>query len=96
MYTGLKTADAENMEYHAQISVYHGAVSVEILSKSYSKGLRSDLYFTIMDKSFGKSFRSHPRQKDYDNAKKWMEDRMTDLLDNTTKLVTRPSWLKDL
>lgn len=96
MYTGRKKSAIENEEYHAQLSVYHGKVHVEILSKKYSKDIRMDLYLTVMDKSFGYSGRSHPRQKDYDNAKKWMEDRMNELENNTTNLVTTPIWMKNL
>lgn len=95
MYTGRKKADIENTEYHAQLSVYHGKVHVEILSKKYSRDHRIDLYLTVMDKSFGYSGRSHPRQKDYDNAKKWMENRMDELEKNTTVLLTRPIWMKN-
>lgn len=94
MYTGKNKPDRENKEYHAQISVYHGTVRVDILSKTYSFATGTDLYLTIMDKTFGRMFRSQPRPKDYENAKRWMNDRMNDLEEHTTHLITRPEFLK--
>lgn len=93
MWTGLK----ENSEYSAQITPYHGHVNAEIIRRDKDKGFydyKIDCWLTVMDKSFGRTFASSPRQKDWDAAKRWVEEQLKMIEENATVMVTMPQFLK--
>lgn len=94
MLTGLK----ENSEYTAQITPYHGFVNAEIIVKDKDKGFHEpklNLYITVMDKSFGKNFRSCPREKDYIAANKWIKEQLALIEKYGTVIVTKPNHLNE-
>lgn len=93
MWTGLK----DNAEYTAQITPYHGKVNAEIIMCDRKPGFyetKLDLWLTVMDKSFGRSYASQPREKDYLAAQKWVNEQLELIEKHATVMVTKPSFLK--
>jgi hypothetical protein len=91
------TGKNENEEYTAQIAPYHGKVHAEIIKRNPDTGGREgDLWLTIMDKSFGKSRNSTPREEDYVAANKWVEEQLVLINKHATTLVTTPKFLRDI
>lgn len=94
MWTGLK----ENSEYTGQITPYHGKVNAEIIMRNKKEGFyesKIDLWLTVMDKSFGSSFASQPREKDYLDAQKWINEQLELIEKHATVMVTKPKFLND-
>ena len=94
MWTGLK----ENSTYTAQITPYHGKVNAEILVLDKDKGFyepKLGLYLTVMEKSFGRSFSTEPREQDWVDAKKWVETQLKMIEEHGTVIVTKPNFLKE-
>lgn len=82
-------------EYVGQLTVYHGQVNVCILCTSsfyYNSDIK--LWVTVMDKSFGKMFRSAPRQIDWERAEKWMKEQLSFIQRYTTDIRVEPKELK--
>ena len=95
MWTGKKESVRENAEYTAQIYPYHGRIYVEILNKKYSNDSKLDLYLTIIDKSFGRSYNS-PREKDWKAAHEWMNEQMNLIDKYGTSTVRIPEVLREI
>jgi hypothetical protein len=92
MWTGLK----ENSEYTAQITPYRNKVHAEIISKKKSRGYYDkfiDAHITIMDKTFGGFFSRYPKEKDYTDANKWVEEQLSLINSYGTVIVTEPEYL---
>ena len=95
------TGKYENAEYSAQIAPYHGRVHAEIIKRKKETGgfegrLGSNLWLTVMDKSFGKAFRKEPREKDWLAAKAWVEEQLELITEHATGLVTTPKFLLEI
>jgi hypothetical protein len=93
------TGKNENEEYTAQIAPYHGKVHAEIIKTNKSTGgyqYDLKLWLTIMDKSFGKSRNSTPREEDYVAANKWVLEQLALIKTHATALVTTPKFLRDI
>lgn len=93
MLTKIKT---DKNLYSAQISCYQGRVYAEIIYKSKEMFENDDLWITSLDKSFGSSFRTTPREKDWINANKWVGEQLTLIEKYATVITTKPNYLKDL
>lgn len=64
--------------YAKQIHPYNGKVYAEIIyqSKETDYDWQSKLWYVSMYKSFGSSWNSAPREKDYINAHEWCDEQL--------------------
>jgi len=91
MYTGSEL----KKEYSFQITPYHGNVHAEILCNNKSFKYEG-LWILSMYKSFGSFWgRSAPREKDYINAQKWVDEQVSLLEKYGTVVITKPEYLNN-
>ena len=95
------TGKYDNLEYTAQITPYHGKINAEIIKRNAETGghegrAGSNLWLTIMDKSFGKSMRKTPREEDWKAAHAWVKEQFDLINKYGTAIVTTPKFLRDI
>lgn len=89
-----------NEEYTCQVYPLDGKVYSEIVrvkrDHGYDGSFDGDiLFYAIMHKSFGRSSRSAPREKDYLNAKNWVMEQFDLLQKHSTCVITKPKYFID-
>ena len=94
MWTGLK----ENSEYSAQITPYGNKVNAEIIRRDKDKGFydpKSDIWLTVLNKSFGSFWNSEPTEEDWAEANAWVEQQLKLIEKYGTVMVTKPKYLRN-
>lgn len=82
-------------EYKAQITVYQGNVNVSIIcTSSYYTHTQTKLWVIVLYKSFGSSFRSAPRQIDWERADIWATKQLDLISRYATDIIVKPKELK--
>lgn len=85
MLTGMK----DQRVYTAQITPYCNEVVAEIVYTDL-KDFQTGLYYTAIRKTFGSSFYKQPRENDWINAKKWVDEQLRLIEKYSTALVKSP------
>jgi hypothetical protein len=81
-------------EYAGQLTVYNGYVNVSIIcTNSFYYISNVKLWISVMNKSFGKFFRSSPRESDWVKAKKWMDEQLALINKYATDIKVKPQEL---